>query len=90
MKYAMQGTECVKQGFNPICAKFHIFPNIIKGVPFPESIISLNLTPTVVYMPKNIGKATCSFPHNHLSYFQDQFIVTGIFVKLFRPWFVQP
>ena len=36
MKYVLQGLECVKQEINPICAKFHIFPYIIKGVQFPE------------------------------------------------------
>ena len=37
VKYVLQGPVCVKQGLNTICAKFHIFPKIIKGVPFSES-----------------------------------------------------
>ena len=36
MKYVIQGPECIKQGINPICAKFNIFPKIIKGISFPE------------------------------------------------------
>ena len=36
VKYVIQGLECVKQGINPIGVKFHIFPKIIKGDPFPE------------------------------------------------------
>ena len=35
-KYVIQGLECVKQGINPSCAKFHIFPQFIEGVHFPE------------------------------------------------------
>ena len=34
VKYAIQGPECVKQGINSMCAKFHIVPKIIKDVPF--------------------------------------------------------
>ena len=36
VKYDIKGMKCVKQGFNPISAKFHNFPKIIKGVSFPE------------------------------------------------------
>ena len=36
VKYVKRGPECIKQGINPICTKFHIFPEIIKRVPFPE------------------------------------------------------
>ena len=36
VKYDIQGLECGKQGSNQICAKLHIFPKIIKEVPFPE------------------------------------------------------
>ena len=36
MKYVIQGMGGVKQGINSSCAKFHIFPQIIKGVLFPE------------------------------------------------------
>ena len=36
VKYIIQGMECVKQRINPVCAKFHFFSKIIKGVPFPE------------------------------------------------------
>ena len=36
MKYVIQGQECVKQGLNPICVKFPIFPKVITGVPFLE------------------------------------------------------
>ena len=36
MKYVMQSLKCVKQGINPISAKFHTFPEIIKWVLFPE------------------------------------------------------
>ena len=32
----MQCLEFVKQGLNPICVKFHIFPKISKEVSFPE------------------------------------------------------
>ena len=32
MKYVIQGSECVRQGINPISVKFHIFPKIMKGV----------------------------------------------------------
>ena len=37
VKYVIQGPECVKQEINPICAKFHIFPKIIKGICFKFS-----------------------------------------------------
>ena len=36
VKYVIHGLECIKQGINPICAQFHIFPKIIKGVLFPK------------------------------------------------------
>ena len=36
VKYVIQGLEFVEQGINPICYKFHIFPKMIKGIPFPE------------------------------------------------------
>ena len=36
VKYSMQVPEGAKQEINPIYAKFHIFPKIIKIVPFPE------------------------------------------------------
>ena len=36
VKSVIQGTPCFKDGFNPICIQFHIFPKIIKGVLFPE------------------------------------------------------
>ena len=47
VKYVVQGMECVTQGINPICAKFHIFPKIIKEFRFLKdaSIISLNFSP---------------------------------------------
>ena len=61
VKYVIQCMEYDKQGINPICAKFHIFPNIIKGVHFPEmskyhflSVLAL----AIAQVPKNIGKAT--------------------------------
>ena len=37
VKYVIQGLWCVKKRIRPICAKLHIFPKIIKGVPFPEN-----------------------------------------------------
>ena len=62
VKYVIQGPECVKQGINPICAKFHIFPKIIKWVPFPERskyhFSQFYLALTIAQMPKYIGKAT--------------------------------
>ena len=32
VKYVIQGMACIKQEINPICAKFHIFSNIIKSL----------------------------------------------------------
>ena len=65
VKYVIQGPECVKQEINPICAKFHIFPKIIKGVQFPErskyNISQLSSHLLLKYV-KNISKSTiCTF-----------------------------
>ena len=36
VKYVIQSLVCVMQGIYAICARFHIFPKIIKGAPFHE------------------------------------------------------
>ena len=36
VRYVVQGLEWIEQRRNPICATFHIFFQIIKGIPFPE------------------------------------------------------
>ena len=60
LKYAIQAPGCLQLGINPICAKCHTFPTIIKGVPFSQraSIIILTLALTNTQVPKYIGKAT--------------------------------
>ena len=56
VKYAIQGTECIKQGMNLICAKFYFFP---KSISWKEQVSFLSIwAPTITQVPKYIGKAT--------------------------------
>ena len=57
VKYALKGMEWVKQGINTICAKFHVFTKIIKGVLFLErSKYISQFCPYIAQMPEYIDR----------------------------------